>query len=395
MSFFSKLYTKTKPTTPWLMIGLTAFILAVAIAAGAYVLLGNRGVTIDLYGPAVDPTIMQLEQTLTLLKNKFPSTIHAVNFHFVANYASGQPSSFLLNNLDKPTEQQQAIGQLDLDEAKRQLWIQQHYSRQLATYLSVRNLDLINGSWQLAASFANIPTDKVEAALTDGSAEKLLRQESDQLEKVRAKLDPRLNLLPYLLFNGELYRGRADLISLSTQVAKLVLRHGRSSLPTKTPISLFGGRLTIAPFRHYLVNNIPEGYTDADCQDNPRQNGHLENAGTSLAHCAYTEASVVHLKIYTNAKDYAPEKDGLVFNVEQDIKGLNTAVTALDDATKDDLTKTIKDLKLDDKLADLENAPYYIFEPDLQKDVLSGLYTQAKLVFQLPDGRFLLNRLAL
>ena len=377
------------------MIGLTAIVLALAIVAGAYLVLGRRGVTIDLYGPAADPTVMQLEQTLSLLKNKFPETIRHINLHLVAKYQDGKPVSYLLSGLDKPNDQQVAIAKLDLDEAARQLWIQAHYPRQLWTYLSVRNLDFINGPWALAASYADLPLNKIQTALTDGSADQLLQQESSALEKVRAGLDPRLNLLPYLFFNGELYRGRADLISLSTQVAKIVLRHGREALPAKNPISLFGGRLTIAPFRHYLVNNIPEGYTDADCQDHPQKNGHLENSGTPLAHCAYTDAPVIHLKIYTAAKDYALAKDGLIFNVQQDLKGLNSSATALDDATQTDLAKTIKDLKLDDKLADLTNAPYYIFEPDLQQDPLFQLYGQAKLIFQLPDGRFLLNRLAL
>ncbi len=377
------------------MISTTATVLALALIGGAYVLLGNRGVTIDLYGAAADPTVLQLENTLSLLKEKFPNTIRNVRFHFVAETNGGKLQSYLLTGLDKPTDEQQALAKLDLDEAGRELWIQAHYPKNLAKYLALRNTDFIGGSPAFAAVYANIPLDKLQAAITSGDAEKLLIQESTNLKNVRTKLDPRLNLLPYLLFNGELYRGRADVMSLSTQVAKLVLRHGREALPEKRPLSLFGGRLSIAPFRTYLVNNIPEAYTDADCQDNPQKNGHLEAAGTNFAHCVYQTPAAVHLSVLTMDKNYKTEKDGLLFNIQQDVKGLEAKAVSLDDTTKDDLAKTIKGLGLNDKLSDLATAPYYIFEPDLAKDALFQLYQQAKLVFPLPDGRFLLNRLAL
>lgn len=393
MSLLSRLNLRRQASAPWLMIIITAVVVVLAAIAVVYLLLNNRGVTIDLYGSTLDPTIIQVESNLALLKNKFPNIVRAVNLHLVADFSSGQPSSYLLNGLAQPTEQQLAVGQLDIEEATRQLWLQKHYPKEFWQYLSIRNADPLQGSWEQATSFANIPTDKVTTSVAKDGAE-LLKQESLKLQEVRKKIDQRVNVLPFLFLNGELYRGRADIMSLSAQVAKLVLRNGRESLPAKEPISLFGGRVTLATMRHYLVNGIPEGYSDADCRDNPKKIGYLANGNTPLARCVYIDPPAVHLNVYTDQKEYALEKDGLIFDLEQDLKGMTAKIVALDKETQSDLAQTIKELGLKESLSGLKDAPYYIFEPDLSKDPAFQFYEQAKLVIQLPDGRYLLNRLA-
>lgn len=338
-------------------------------------------VTVELWGSSFEPVTLELENKLLDIKEKFGSRVN-LKIHLVAQKENDQLVSFLLADERIGLPQ---FADSDLEENKRQLVIQKYFSNRYFDYLKARNSDYLSTPWLIAAQQAGISQNKLQKKL-EGQGTALLEKESENLKMIRSQLDPRLDFIPLMFINKKLYLGRTDALSLSTAVAKPLIRQSRKFLPEPKTFSLFGNRLSFNLTPAYLANGVAETYSDSDCQDKKNKFGFAKDLGTKYARCGYLDPITVHLTVIA-PPDYELKKDKVLFNLEQDFKGLISQKLAenSEEAEKllDQTPKEIKEQGL---------SPVYVFSKDVENSYLFPVYQQNNLLIPLKESGYLLNQ---
>ena len=272
----------------------------------------NKKATVDLYGTSLDTNLAVLENDLIELKNSFGDRLK-INIHLLAFKNDQGDFISLLESGDE-----QSVGPYDLDENRRQLVIQKHFSDKYFEYLKLKNLSLDNPNWQDFTRAAGIDPDKVEE-LVEEEGDELLNEEIENYKEFKEKEKYQQNL-PAIYINEKIYQGNRDLMSLAAAIAKPVLRGNKDSLGKPSDLEILGNKISFS--RKFSFSGINECYGDFDCNDKADKDGTCENPGDDNAYCKYTDPEPTELTVLTDDDCLSCNDERAVDVLKKDFKGL-------------------------------------------------------------------------
>ncbi len=362
------------------------FIIAVIILVFTFRVHQTRSVVqADIYGSVADPATLATIQNLQLAQKYLPTNLKIV-LHPVMKPDNDQLISYVLDQTKEPDAAQiQVLTKTELTESLRVLAIARFGIKPTADYLTSRYRTAFSIEQVLTA----LPPPRLLLASLEQSerTRRQLQHDSELFAEIVKKNNLTDFPVPQLLLNGQLYRGSGSPQTLATRVVQLVLRHGKKELPEPLRFSGLGGRLSFALTPPYLINNIPEALTAADCDDRADQTGTVVAASTPYARCSYNDPIPVQATVYGAT---TTEITDLLDTIKNDIKGL--AVTTNENPRdKDETRQIIARLKLPTNFRDLEREPYVIFSSNILSDPAGASYYQSGLFIPLPDQRLLFN----
>lgn len=349
----------------WFLFG----ILFVVFVFFTWYLVGlPKDVKITLYGTSTNSKTIEIENSLNVLREKFGGKIK-VEYHLVAE--KNVKGEFLSFN---QSAENQNLAALDIAENKIQLVIKKLSPEKYEDYLKLRNQNIGDADSEKYFRGAGLDAKKIKKAIEDKQGDELLNQEIEAFK--RLKEEKKIEAIPALFINGNLYEGGTDLMSLAAAFVKPLLRGKNEALKESQKIALFDNALTIrAPWSKKSVAGFYECYGNNDCDDKSAKDGFCKEADTEDAFCRYEEPAPVGLVALSDEKCISCHTDKAISLLKQDFKKLSVKNVDLDSDEGRELIKNYN----------LKALPAFIFEENVEKALPFSQYITGRLMARASD----------
>ncbi len=330
--------------------------------------------TIEVYGTSTDLNMMAVEDALFSVEEKFDDKVR-IRMHYLSPLdEAGNFTSLQSQRLDGKNVSDE-MKSFDIMENQRRLVMQKFFPSHFWPYIRLRNSTGIEVDWQPLARYIGLDAVGFQKKFSDFGIDMLqMEYSSFQAEQAHFDFVPSEEVLPFVIMNGKLYRGKTDLASMASEVAKYFLRKGRSELPSDHFWKV--GSFSIPKPWEYAYRGVHECYSDDACQEKRGKIGVCENKNRLFAYCRYDEAPVVNIVVIKD--DFDQNSDPYIKLFKKDFENISVNHFSSD-------SEEAKRWKKNPQLA---FDPLYIFDAAIEKQPRFQTYMKNNLLIRLPDGRY-------
>ncbi|MBI4276773.1 hypothetical protein HY629_02960 [Candidatus Uhrbacteria bacterium] len=361
----------------WIFIGILLVLVAVGLWWWAPAWQGNV-IAIDLYGTSADGAMRRVEDILQAVRAQFGNRAR-VTVHYLAlrHKETNQLYSVLLKG-GTPAEIPAQLATFDLEENQRRLVMQSVDNNKFWKYLAVRNDNMTDYSWETAALRAGFSPDTIQERVTREGKE-MQQHEIKNFETLAEARSEFQNLqLPALFIGSTLYSGAGDVVSITSVVARAMLRREGAEIKSTQPFRF--GSIMIDRSGATSIFGVTECASDLHCNNRPKEDGFCRDIGTLRARCEYRAPLAINLIVLTD-QPIDLLRDPVVERMHVNFKGL---VPRLLDGKSEQGRALQKQLGL-------KQLPAYLFDQSINADPRLPALLQNNLVKKITEGWYALT----